>query len=63
MRRTLHETDRYAALFGPATGDRVRLADTDLVAEISAGVTLELAGGGGISTRQGSGSTPDGPTV
>ena len=24
----------YAAMYGPTTGDRVRLADTDLIAEI-----------------------------
>ncbi len=26
---------RYAALFGPTTGDRIRLADTDLFIEIT----------------------------
>ncbi len=34
---------RYAALYGPTTGDRVRLADTDLVIE----VTQDLCGGPG----------------
>ncbi len=31
-----HEIDRavYAAMFGPTTGDRVRLADTDLIIEV-----------------------------
>ena len=24
----------YAAMFGPTTGDRVRLADTDLIVEV-----------------------------
>src|ERR1700761_7221904 len=34
---------RYAALYGPTTGDRVRLADTDLVVE----VTEDRCGGPG----------------
>jgi urease subunit alpha len=34
---------RYAALFGPTTGDRVRLADTDLIVEI----TEDRSGGPG----------------
>jgi urease subunit alpha len=34
---------RYAALFGPTTGDRIRLADTDLLIEI----TDDLSGGPG----------------
>jgi urease subunit alpha len=28
------EREHYARLYGPTTGDRVRLADTDLLAEI-----------------------------
>ncbi|MGU3652120.1 urease subunit alpha [Mycolicibacterium sp. A43C] len=35
--------DRYAALFGPTAGDRIRLADTDLVIEI----TEDRSGGPG----------------
>ena len=35
--------DRYAALYGPTTGDRVRLADTDLLIE----VTEDRCGGPG----------------
>ncbi|OBB55682.1 urease subunit alpha [Mycobacterium sp. 852013-51886_SCH5428379] len=35
--------DRYADLFGPTTGDRIRLADTDLLIEI----TDDLSGGPG----------------
>ena len=40
--------DRYAALYGPTTGDRVRLADTNLVVQIerdltSPGVPVGLA--------------------
>ncbi|AQT80102.1 urease subunit alpha [Mycolicibacterium litorale] len=36
---------RYAALFGPTTGDRIRLADTDLVVEI----TEDRSGGPGLA--------------
>ena len=36
------ERARYAALYGPTTGDRVRLADTDLFVEVE----QDLAGGG-----------------
>ncbi|WP_118915221.1 urease subunit alpha [Mycobacterium shigaense] len=35
--------DRYSALFGPTTGDRIRLADTDLLVEI----TEDRSGGPG----------------
>ena len=36
---------RYAALFGPTTGDRIRLADTDLFVEI----TEDRSGGPGLA--------------
>jgi len=36
---------RYAALFGPTAGDRVRLADTDLIVEI----TEDRSGGPGLA--------------
>jgi urease subunit alpha len=36
---------RYAALFGPTTGDRIRLADTDLFVEI----TEDRSGGAGLA--------------
>jgi urease subunit alpha len=36
------ERDRYARLYGPTTGDRIRLADTDLLVEVEA----DLAGAG-----------------
>ena len=36
---------RYAALFGPTTGDRIRLADTDLLVEI----TEDRSGGPGLA--------------
>ncbi|GAA3871508.1 urease subunit alpha [Celeribacter arenosi] len=34
----------YADMFGPTTGDRVRLADTDLIIEVERDLTAELAG-------------------
>jgi urease subunit alpha len=37
--------ERYAALFGPTTGDRIRLADTDLFIEI----TEDRSGGPGLA--------------
>lgn len=37
--------DRYAQLFGPTTGDRIRLADTDLLIE----VTEDRSGGPGLA--------------
>ena len=36
---------RYAALYGPTAGDRIRLADTDLLIEIEA----DLSGGPGLA--------------
>ena len=30
----------YAAMFGPTTGDRLRLADTDLIIEIESDRTI-----------------------
>ncbi|MEP6639272.1 MAG: amidohydrolase family protein, partial [Chloroflexota bacterium] len=48
--------DRYAALYGPTTGDRFRLADTNLVVEIERDLTLpgeEAVFGGGKSIRDG----------
>ena len=33
----------YAAMFGPTTGDRLRLADTDLIIEVERDLTAELA--------------------
>ena len=34
----------YAAMFGPTTGDRIRLADTDLIIEVERDLTAEAAG-------------------
>ena len=50
----------YAEIFGPTTGDRVRLADTDLIIEVEDDYTLRAGGygeevkfGGGKSIRDG----------
>jgi urease subunit alpha len=55
-----HRIDRrtYAALYGPTTGDRVRLGDTDLVAEVerdftSYGDECKFGGGKVLRDRQG----------
>jgi urease subunit alpha len=48
----------YADIFGPTTGDRVRLADTDLVAEVESDATVygdECKFGGGKVLRDGMG--------
>ena len=46
----------YAELFGPTVGDRVRLADTDLLIEVEADHTLR-AGGYGEEAKFGGGKT------
>ena len=46
----------YAEMFGPTTGDRVRLADTGLVIEVEADYTLR-AGGYGEEVKFGGGKT------
>lgn len=48
--------ERYASLYGPTTGDRVRLADTDLWVEVEGDDTEpgeELLGGCGKTARDG----------
>jgi urease subunit alpha len=48
----------YAAMFGPTTGDRVRLADTELIIEIESDRTIygeEVKFGGGKVIRDGMG--------
>src|SRR3981189_2032865 len=48
----------YAAIFGPTTGDRVRLGDTDLVAEVERDTAVygdECKFGGGKVLRDGMG--------
>jgi urease subunit alpha len=50
----------YAEMFGPTTGDRVRLADTDLVAEVERDMTVygeEVKFGGGKVIRDGMGQS------
>lgn len=57
-----HDIDRahYAAMFGPTTGDRVRLADTDLIIEVERDLTVygeEVKFGGGKVIRDGMGQS------
>jgi len=50
----------YAAMFGPTTGDRVRLADTDLILQVEADRTVygeEVKFGGGKVIRDGMGQS------
>ena len=54
--------EKYAAMYGPTTGDRVRLADTDLVAEIEKDCTSygdEAKFGGGKTLRDGMGQASE----
>src|SRR5690606_11592068 len=60
----------YAEMFGPTVGDRLRLADTNLVIEIEQDLTLKAGGygeevkfGGGKTIRDGMGQSqiPNGP--
>ena len=51
----------YADMFGPTTGDRVRLADTDLIIEVEQDLTIygeEVKFGGGKVIRDGMGQSP-----
>jgi urease subunit alpha len=50
----------YAAMFGPTTGDRIRLADTELVIEVESDRTIygeEVKFGGGKVIRDGMGQS------
>ena len=50
----------YAAMFGPTTGDKVRLADTDLIIEVERDHTTygeEVKFGGGRVIRDGMGQS------
>ena len=52
--------DAYASLYGPTTGDRVRLADTNLVLRIDADAAIygeEVTFGGGKVIRDGQGQS------
>ncbi len=54
------ERGAYAAMFGPTTGDRLRLADTDLVIEVERDLTTygeEVKFGGGKVIRDGMGQS------
>ena len=46
----------YAEMFGPTVGDRVRLADTELIVEVESDLTLQ-AGGYGEEAKFGGGKT------
>ena len=51
----------YAGHYGPTTGDRIRLADTDLIIEIEKDFTVygeEVQFGGGKVIRDGQGQSP-----
>ena len=50
------ERRAYAEIFGPTVGDRVRLADTDLIAEVEKDFTLQ-AGSYGEEVKFGGGKT------
>ena len=50
------EKRAYAEMYGPTVGDRVRLADTELVIEVEKDFTL-LAGGYGEEVKFGGGKT------
>ena len=50
----------YADMYGPTTGDRVRLADTDLIIEVEKDFTIygdEVKFGGGKVIRDGMGQS------
>lgn len=51
---------QYAAIYGPTTGDRLRLADTDLIIEVERDLTTygeEVKFGGGKTIRDGMGQS------
>ncbi len=59
MATTISRHD-YAAMFGPTTGDKVRLADTDLIIEVERDLTTygeEVKFGGGKVIRDGMGQS------
>lgn len=54
--------ETYALMYGPTTGDKVRLADTDLILEIEKDYTIygdEIKFGGGKTLRDGMGQSAD----
>ena len=49
MATSINRAD-YAAMFGPTVGDKIRLADTDLIIEVERDLTAERAyGANGMS--------------
>ena len=51
---------KYASMFGPTTGDKIRLADTNLIIEIEKDYTVygeEIKFGGGKTIRDGMGQS------
>lgn len=61
MPARIKRTD-YAAMYGPTTGDRVRLADTDLIIEVERDLTTygeEVKFGGGKVIRDGMGQSQE----
>ena len=57
---------QYASLYGPTTGDRVRLADTELIIEVEKDLTVygeEAVFGGGKVIRDGMGQSPRATSV
>ena len=59
MPRTMSRA-AYAQMFGPTVGDRVRLADTDLIVEVEKDFTIygeEVKFGGGKVIRDGMGQS------
>ena len=49
MATSINRTD-YAAMFGPTVGDKIRLADTDLIVEVERDLTAERTNGGNGTT-------------
>ena len=52
--------ESYAAMYGPTTGDRVRLADTDIIIEVEKDFCVygeEVKFGGGKTIRDGMGQS------
>ena len=58
--------ETYASMYGPTTGDKVRLADTDLVIEVERDLTVygdEAKFGGGKTLRDGMGQNVSGTSA
>ena len=45
MATSINRAD-YAAMFGPTVGDKLRLADTELIIEVERDLTAERTNGG-----------------